>query len=110
MKKIAILLTLALFTVLLIGCVEPVSQKPINTEYIASYDAMETVYRYKYDWYHSDFKYMPELKMVHHEEEYRVQYERVWTDGTKDTYWLSVSKAEYENALRQIEKGGENNG
>lgn len=107
MKKIAILLTLALFAVLFTGCVESISEKPIDVEYIAAYDAMETVYSYKYDWYHGDFKYLPELKMVHHDEAYKVQYERLWSDGTTDTCWVEVSKTEYENALRQIEKGGE---
>jgi hypothetical protein len=106
MKRILIWIVLALFIVFLVGCAEIVSEKPIDTEYIAAYDAMETVYGYKYDWFHGDFKYLPEIKQVHHEEEYKVQYERVWSDGSTDIYWLTVSKEEYENALRQIKEGG----
>lgn len=107
MKKMLIGIALVLFVVLLAGCAEIVSENPIDTEYIPAYDAVETVYNYKYDWYHGDFKYLPEIKTVHHEEEYKVQYERVWSDGSIDIRWMTVSKEEYEKALMQIEKGGE---
>lgn len=105
MKKIMFLICITLIALSFIGC-EIVSEKPINTEYIAAYDAMETVYGYKYDWWNGELKYLPEYKMVHHEEEYRVQYERVWSDGSTETYWSTVSKEEYESALKEIEKGG----
>lgn len=105
MKKTIILICIVLIAVLLVGCEarEIVSTKPINTEYIAAYDAMETDYVYKYDFWNGEFKYLPEVKMVHHPEEWRVQYERVWSDGTKDTCWKTVSKSEYEKVLQEIE-------
>lgn len=110
MKKISIIICVILVAMLFAGCVEIVSEKPIDAEYIAAYDTMETVYGYKYDWWNGELKYLPELKMVHHDEEYKVQYERVWSDGTLDTYWLTVNKTEYENTLQKIDKGGNNNG
>ena len=106
MRKAAVIVCIAFVVVLLAGCAEIVSTKPIDTEYIAAYDAMETVYGYKYDWLHDEWRYLPELKMVHHEEEFKVQYEREWSDGSVEVYWLTVSKAEYENALNEIGKGG----
>lgn len=106
MKKIITILILISICLSLAGCVEVVSEKPIDAEYVAPYDAMETVYTYKYDWWHGDLKYLPELKMVHHEEEYKVQYEQVWSDNSIETYWKSVSKEEYEDALKKIKKGG----
>ena len=107
MRKAAVLVCIAFVVVLLAGCAEIVSTKPIGTEYIAAYDAMETVYGYKYDWLHGEWRYLPELKMVHHEEEFKVQYERTWSDGSVEVYWQTVGKAEYENALNEIGKGGE---
>lgn len=102
-KKVAILICIALIMTLMAGCAEIVSQVAINAEYIAAYDALETKYVYKYDVWNGEFKYLPEVKMVHHPEEWRVQYERVWSDGTKDTCWKTVSKSEYENGLQEIE-------
>lgn len=104
MRKTALLICTALIVLLFTGC-EIISEKPIDAEYIAAYDAMETVYSYKYDWLHGEFRYLPELKMVHHEDEYKVQYERVWSDNSTETYWKTVSKGEYEDALKEIEKG-----
>lgn len=107
-KLIAILLTLGM-VLCFVGCNEIVTEKPIDVEYIAAYDAMETVYGYKYDWWNGEVKYLPEYKMVHHEEQYKIQYERVWSDGTTDTYWLDATKTEYEKALQEIENVGAEN-
>ena len=109
MKKISILLCVVLIFALLTGCNVVVSEKPIDAQYIAPYDAVETEYNYKYDWWNGEFKYLPETKTVHHAAEYKVQYERVWENGYTETYWAVVSKAEYENILQQIKKGGEKN-
>lgn len=81
---------------------EVVSEKPINTEYVAAYDAMETQYSYKFDWWHGDFKYLPEMKMVHHNAVYKVQYEVVYSDGSTDLCWRTVSKDEYTKVNEQI--------
>lgn len=106
MKKIALIICLTLIVLIITGCAEIVSVKPIDTEYIAAYDAMETVYSYKYDWVNGEIRYLPEFKMVHHDDEYKVQYEQTWSNGITDTYWVTVTKTEYESALKAIEKGG----
>ena len=87
-----------------IGCAEVVSKTAINTEYIAAYDAMETVYEYKYDWYHGDWAYLPVYKNVHHQAEYKVQYLIVYADGTEDRTWYIVSKDEYDSAVQAIKE------
>ena len=89
----------------LVGCAEVVSETPIDTEYIAAYDAMETVYEYKYDWVHSDWKYLPVYKLVHHEEKFKVQYKIVYSDGSDKTVWREVDEQTYEAALREVENG-----
>ena len=106
MKKIATLLLTLAMLFCFVGCNEIVSEKPIDVEFNFSYDAMETEYVYKYDWWNGEFKYLPEVKMVHHDAEYKVLYERVWENGYTDTIWVTVSKAEYDNALQEIEKVG----
>ena len=106
MRKIVILACIIMLVLLCTGCNDVVSEEPIDVEYIAAYDAQEMTYGYKYDWWHGDFKYLPEYKKVHHDEEYKVQYEQVWSDGSTTTYWKTVSKSEYEDALKVIEKGG----
>lgn len=105
-RYISIAVCAVLLLVLLTGCIEAVSEKVIDVEYVAAYDAMETVYNYKYDWWNGEFKYLPELKMVHHDDVYKVQYEIVYSDGTTSTRWETVTKEEYDKALSAIEKGG----
>lgn len=104
MKKIFIILCFLLTLVAFVGCYEMVSEKPIDTRYTAAYSAMETVYAYKYDWYHGDWMYLPELKMVQHDEKYEVQYEVAYSDGSVVKEWRTVSKAEYEATLSDIER------
>jgi hypothetical protein len=101
---VSIILVVATFA----GCAEVVSTKPIDTDYTAAYDAMETVYEYKYDWYHGDFKMLPVYKSVHHAAVYRVQYEDVYSDGKVYHRWQEVDKAEYDRAVKAIAERKEN--
>lgn len=105
MKLNIIIVCLVICTMMyaLIGCTEVVSEVPIDTEYIEAYSAMESVYEYRYDWYHGDFVYVPVLKQVHHSAEYKVQYKVTYSDGTTDTRWRTVDKATYEETLKQLE-------
>jgi hypothetical protein len=102
MKKILVLLCLVLTLVVFVGCYEVVSEKPIDARYTAAYSAMETVYGYKYDWWNGDWKYLPELKMVHHDEKYEVQYEVAYSDGSVVKEWRTVGKEEYDTALIEM--------
>jgi len=107
MKKLKILSCIIICTMMfaLIGCSDVVSETPIDTEYIAAYDAMETVYEYQWDWLHGDFKLMPVYKSVHHEEKFKVQYKIVYSNGDEYTEWRTVDKQTYEEALREMENG-----
>ena len=107
MEKLKILSCIIICTIMLVlvGCTEVISETPIDTEYIAAYDAMETVYEYKFDVLHGDFKLLPVLKRVHHEEEFKVQYKIVYSNGDQNTVWRTVDKQTYEEALGEIENG-----
>ena len=103
-KTITTIVCLLTCLIFLTGCYEVVSEKPINFEYIPAYDAMETVYEYQYDWYHGDFKLLPNYKMVHHSETYKVQYKITYSDGSNQTLWRTVDKDIFEEAKRTIEE------
>ncbi len=106
MKKIAFVLCVILMITALVGCAEVVSECPIDVEYTAAYDSEEMDYSYKYDWLNGEFKYLPSgLKTVHHDAVYRVLYERTWSDGSVNTLWKTVTKEEYETALKRLEGG-----
>lgn len=108
MKKIAFVLCVILMITALVGCAEIVSERPIDVEYTAAYDSEEMEYSYKYDWVNGEFKYLPVgLKTIHHDAVYRVLYERTWSDGSVNTLWKTVTKEEYETALKRLEGGAE---
>ena len=88
--------------IFLTGCEEVVAETPVNVEYVAAYDAMETQYEYKYDMWHGDFVMLPVLKMVHYEERYKVQYKILYSDGSEVLSWRTVDKATYEEAKQAI--------
>ena len=105
MKKILIIMTcFIVLCTILTSCAEVVSETPIDTEYIAAYDAMETVYEYKYDWINGEYKYLPVYKQVHHSEVYKVQYKIVYSDGSETTSWRQVDKLTYEEACKIVGK------
>ena len=103
MKKVFIVLCLLLTLVVFVSCYE-FSEKPIDARYTAAYSAMETVYNYKYDWLHGDWRYLPEMRMVDHDEKYEIQYEITYSDGSVVKTWRSVSKEEYEAILNDMEE------
>lgn len=104
-KRISAIILIACLLACLIflaGCYEVVSEIPISVEYIPAYDAMETQYEYKYDAWNGKFVMLPVLKMIHHEEQYKVKYEVTYSDGSKTTATRTVDKATYEEAKRAI--------
>jgi hypothetical protein len=104
-KKILVIATcFIVICTILTSCTKVVSEIPIDTEYIAAYDAMETVYEYKYDWINGEYKLLPVYKQVHHSEVYRVQYKIVYSDGNETTVWRKVDRPTYEEALKIIER------
>ncbi len=109
-KFISIIFLIAFILTLLfcsVGCAEVISETPIDAEFIAAYDAMETIYEYKYDWYHGDFKLLPVYKQVHHAEVYKVQYQIIYSDGNSYTEWREVDKVTYEEAEKALAAMGE---
>lgn len=108
-KLLAIAVAFVIITFSFTGCddgVVPVSKTAIDTEYIAAYDAMETVYEYEYDYINGQFVLLPFLKNVHYPAVYRVEFEIVYSDGSVYHTWYEVNKAEYDNAVKAIEERG----
>jgi hypothetical protein len=73
-----------------------VSEIPISVEYIPAYDA-----------WNGKFVMLPVLKMIHHQEQYKVKYEITYSDRSKTTATRTVDKATYEEAKRAIAERGE---
>lgn len=110
MRRARILTALFLvmgLTLYFTACTEKVSETPIDTEYIAAYDAQEVVYEYKFDVTLGDFRLLPFYKQVHYDEVYKVQYRITYSDGTNYTEWRTVDKPEYDAARAVLEEGGE---
>lgn len=103
LNKIIVCLMICVMMFALVGCAVAISETPVDTEYIAPYDAMETVYEYQWDWWHGEYRLLPNLKMVHHEEVYRVQYKIVYSNGDEQFKWRNVDKQTYEEAMQEIE-------
>lgn len=104
LNRILACIMICVMMFVLIGCAEKISETPVDTEYTPAYDAMETVYEYKWDWWHGEYRLLPNYKMVHHEEAYKVQYKIVYSNGDEYLEWRTVDKQTYEEALREIEK------
>ena len=108
MKKVCLLLCLALAFCFFVGCEEVesvtvVSLRPIDAEMIPAHEELKPHYTYKYDRWNDEYRMMPEIKTVWREKEYRVKYEETSSDGSVKCYWDTVEKEEYEAAVKQIE-------
>ncbi len=76
-----------------------VSRSVVDHEYIAGHSEVVTEYKYVPNLFGEEtFKLMPEVKTVHVDPEYRLQYCITYDDGTTETRWESVTKAEYTEA------------
>lgn len=108
MKKIIIILCLALSIITLVGCAEIVSREPIQVEMIEGYDSQEMEYGYVYDWVNGEVRYMPKgMKTVHHDPVYRVRYKVAYSDGRVNESWQTVDEKEYREAIEHMRGGAE---
>ena len=101
-KKIILALVIVAL-IFMTGCAEVVSEVPIDARYTEAHEAIETKYVYKYDWGQGQYRLMPEIRTVRYDDKYEVEYERTYSDGRKDTYWVEVTKKEYEAVLATLE-------
>ncbi len=105
MKRIVVMIVCIGALLCLCACgAEVVTKTPVSTEYVPAYDAMEMVYEYKYDWLNGEFKYLPNIKQVHHEEVFKVQYKIAYSDGSEETRWEDVDKETYEEAEKALKE------
>lgn len=107
-KKLLVAITcLLLITVVLIGCrAEVVSVVPIDTEFTEAYDEQRAKYEYKYNWLGERLEYIfVGFETVHHDDKYRVKYQKTYADGYVNEYWETVTEEEYRDAVKQIEEG-----
>lgn len=105
MKKLIAILTVTILLICLVGCEEPptvVSEKPIDTDFIAAHNTMETKYKYKYDWINGKYRLLPVYVEVSYPDTYKVQYEITYSDGSTETDWRKVDKPTYEKTLKDL--------
>lgn len=108
MKKAISILMILILLISIVSCTDlptAVSEKPINTDFVAAHSVIETDYEYKWDWLHGDYRMFPVYKEVHYPDTYHVQYEITYSDGSTKTKWREVDKNTYDAVLKEI---GEN--
>jgi len=97
MKKLLYLAAaLALMIVVLAGCAAEIKRTPIDCRYTEAYSAVETGYEYKYDYWNGEWRYLPEVKTVHHPESWEILYVIEYDDGSSQRQWIEVSQHDYE--------------
>ena len=102
-KAFTIILALIIVMFCVISCtVEIVSEIPLDVDFVAAYDTMETVHEYVWDWYHMDYKLLPVSKKVHYEAVYKVKYLITYADGSERTEWREVERMTYEAAKNEL--------
>ena len=106
-KRIIILTMCLILTLVLIGCrAEVVSVVPIDTEFTEAYDEQRAKYKYKYIWLGDRWEYIfVGFETVHHDDKYRVKYQKTYADGYVNEYWETVTEEEYRQAVKHIEEG-----
>lgn len=99
MKRIWILICLAVMLLALVGC-----EKAVMTPIAVKYTPGETVvaYDYKINVLGGKMKSTPKLEEI--PPKYEVMYELSWSDGTKHTedFWRDVTKEEYDRACELL--------
>ena len=103
MKKVlAIVLIVLILLFVLCACngKTEVSREVIDWSYTAPFDGMETDYVYKYNVFSGEFVLVPEVKTVHHDAVYKIQYRVTYDDGSTADVWEEVTAAEYEKVTQ----------
>ena len=106
MKKcFAIILCLVVLTAILSGCYDyfiEVSREPIDVKYTEAYDAVETDYTYRFNWWSGNNQIIPAVKTVHHDEEWSIQYLVTYAEGNQGTVWCSCTEEEYNRVKDEL--------
>ena len=105
MKRIWLLICLAVMLLALVGCEKP-TMTPIDVRYTEAHSEIKTEYTHKYDFWSGSFVYVPNIRTVHINEKYEVMYELSWSDGTKriEDFYRTVTKEEYDRACDFLEE------
>ena len=75
---------------------EEMSRIVVDTQYIPSYQGIETTYEYTYDIFSEEgFKKVPNTHSKIYPDEYRLLYMVTYEDGTVTNEWVTVTKDEY---------------
>ena len=110
MKRIFAILIVTLLLISTVSCTEPptaISEKPIDTDFIAAHSSMTTEYEYRWDWWNGEYRLLPVYKEVHYPDTYKVQYEITYSDGTTQTEWREVDKLTYGAVLKELGRESE---
>lgn len=100
MKRIWILICLAVMLLTLVGC-EKATKTPIDVRYTPGETVV--VYDYSFNILGGKLKGRPEFKEI--PPKYEVMYELSWSDGTKriEDFYRTVTKEEYDRACDFLE-------
>ena len=109
-KLITIILVAVMMVTLLAGCVDTpteVSREPVDVKYTKAYDSVVTDYEYRYNIFHGGFVMVPNVRTVHHAEEWSIQYRITYGNGEQKTMWCKCTEAEYNLVKGELITGGD---
>ncbi len=106
-KKLSVGIVSVLLCLVLSGCMEVESEKPIAVQFIPAHSEVDTNYGYRYDLWSGDFKMMPKIETVWCEDAYKVQYEITYANGSNYTVWRTVDKATYDAVSLELNEVGQ---
>ena len=81
---------------------EVVSKEPVAAKYEPPHYDTATTYEYQWDWWNGEYKLLPVVNSEYVEEKFNVQYEIIYSDGSKDYVWESVPEVLYYEILSSM--------
>ena len=81
---------------------EVVSKEPVAAKYEPPHYDTATTYEYRWDWWNGEYKLLPVVNSEYIEEKFNVQYEVVYSDGSKGYIWETVPEVLYYEILSSM--------
>ena len=102
------------FSMLMTGCqitaeneetsitLEVVDKEPVAAKYEPPHYDTATTYEYQWDWWNGEYKLLPVVNSEYIEEKFNVQYEIIYSDGSRDYVWETVPEVLYYEILSSM--------
>lgn len=81
---------------------EVIDKEPVAAKYEPPHYDTATTYEYQWDWWNGEYKLLPVVNSEYVEEKFNVQYEIIYSDGSKDYVWESVPEVLYYEILSSM--------